>query len=163
MSVLDAPGRLKADAAALLDAGKAASREYKGLRGSFFNLLASDLSLASAALLQGGLLLFVALLTLGTAWLVGMAMVVAGLHDSAGLSWQMALAATLLLNLLVAIITGLMARQALAFADLGATRRQISAWFARERAEQAEKSQRAAAEAEASATGAVPGATGPGA
>ena len=128
MTALDAAERLKQDVGALLDAGRTAARDYGGVGVSFRQLLLADLSLARLALIRGLVFLLVCAIAIGTAWAVGMTMLVVGLHAT-GLSWLMALLLPLALSLAIAWVAWSSAQKSLAMADLDATRRQLSYWF----------------------------------
>ena len=127
-SGLEAAERLKQDVGSLLEAGRSVAREYGSIGGSFRRLLLSDISLARVALIRGLVFLMLCALMVGTGWVVAMAMLVVGLHES-GLHWLYALLVPLVLSVLVAWYAWIAARKALAFADLDATRRQLAAWF----------------------------------
>jgi hypothetical protein len=127
-SGVDAAERLKRDVGSLLEAGRTVAREYGTVGGSFRKLLLSDISLARIAIVRGMVFLLLTTVMGGTAWAVGMAMLVVGLHQS-GLSWLLALLVPLVLSSLIARYAWIAARKALAFADLDATRRQLAAWF----------------------------------
>ena len=128
MSAVEAAERLKQDVGSLLAAGRAVAREYGEVGGSFRRLVLSDISLARVALIRGLVFLLLCALMAGTGWLVSMIMLVIGLHQL-GLGWLLALLAPLLISVGVARYTWGVARKALAFADLDATRRQLAAWF----------------------------------
>lgn len=128
MSALDAAERLKQDAASLLEAGRNVAREYQGAGSSFRRLVLSDLALARVALIRGLVFLLLCTLTGGTAWVTLMVMLVVGLQEL-GLTWLASLSVPLVLSLGVAWYAWRVARKALAFADLDATRRQMAAWF----------------------------------
>lgn len=128
MSAVEAAERLKQDVTSLLAAGRSVAREYGEVGGSFRRLVLSDISLARVALIRGLVFLLLCALMAGTGWLVSMIMLVIGLHQM-GLAWLLALLAPLLISVGVARYTWGVARKALAFADLDATRRQLAAWF----------------------------------
>jgi hypothetical protein len=88
----------------------------------------SDLALARVALIRGLVFLLLCTLTGGTAWVTLMVMLVVGLQEL-GLTWLASLSVPLVLSLGVAWYAWRVARKALAFADLDATRRQMAAWF----------------------------------
>ena len=129
---MSAPGeaaeRLKRDVGSLLDAGRSVASNYAQVGGSFRRLVLSDLSLARVALIRGLVFLVLCALMTGTGWLVAMVMLVLGMHQL-GLSWQLALLVPLVLSSLVARYAWRVARKALAFADMDATRRQLASWF----------------------------------
>jgi hypothetical protein len=127
-SGLDAAERLKSELGSLLDAGRDVAREYGAAGGSFRRLVLSDISLARVALIRGLVFLLLCLIMAGTAWAAAMVMLVVGLNQ-AGLSLLLSLLIPLLVSLGVARYAWGVARKALAFADLDATRRQLSAWF----------------------------------
>ena len=128
MSAQDAAERLKQDVGSLLEAGRTVAREYGSAGSSFRQLVLSDISLARVALIRGLVFLLLCALTGGSAWVVAMTMLVIGLHQL-GLSWLMSLLVPLLISLAVARYAWGVARKALAFADLDATRRQLASWF----------------------------------
>lgn len=128
MSALDAADRLKEDVGTLLDAGRSVAREYGSVGTSFRKLVLSDFSLARVALIRGLVFLLLCALTAGTAWISAMVMLVIGLQ-MLGLPWLLALLVPLLASLGLARYAWGVARKALAFADLDATRRQLAAWF----------------------------------
>jgi hypothetical protein len=129
---MSAPGeaaeRLKRDVSSLLDAGRSVASNYAQVGGSFRRLVLSDFSLARVALIRGLVFLVLCALMAGTGWLVAMVMLVLGVHQL-GLSWLLALLVPLILSTLVARYAWGVARKALAFADMDATRRQLSTWF----------------------------------
>ena len=125
---LDAADRLKGELGSLLDAGRAVAREYGAAGGSFRRLVLSDISLARVALIRGLVFLLLCLVMVGTAWGTAMVLLVLGLHQ-AGLSLLVSLCIPLVVSLVIARYAWGVARKALAFADLDATRRQLAAWF----------------------------------
>lgn len=129
---MSAPGeaaeRLKRDVSSLLDAGRSVASNYAQVGGSFRRLVLSDLSLARVALIRGLVFLVLCALMAGTGWLVAMVMLVLGMHEL-GLNWMVALLVPLIVSLLVARYAWGVARKALAFADMDATRRQLATWF----------------------------------
>jgi hypothetical protein len=127
-SGLDAAERLKSELGSLLDAGRDVAREYGAAGGSFRRLVLSDISLARVALIRGLVFLLLCLIMAGTAWATAMVMLVVGLNQ-AGLSLLLSLLIPLLVSLGVARYAWGVARKALAFADMDATRRQMAAWF----------------------------------
>jgi hypothetical protein len=128
MSALDAAERLKQDLGSLLEAARTVAREYASVGGSFRRLLLSDFSLARVALIRGLIFLLLCALTAGTAWVVAMVMLVVGMHQL-GLAWLLSLLVPLVVSLGVARYAWFVARKALAFTDMDATRRQLAAWF----------------------------------
>jgi len=128
MSALDAAERLKEDVSTVLDAGRATAREYGAAGASFRKLLLSDIALARVALIRGLVFLLLCALMAGTAWVAAMMMLVVGLN-SLGLPMLSALLVPLVASGGAAYYAWTVARKALAFADLDATRRQLSAWF----------------------------------
>ena len=127
-SGVDAAERLKSELGSLLEAGRSVAREYGAAGGSFRRLQLSDNSLARVALIRGLVFLLLCVIMVGTAWATAMVLLVVGLQQ-AGLPWLLALAAPLLVSLGIARYAWGVARKALAFADLDATRRQLAAWF----------------------------------
>ena len=128
MSALDAAERLKQDVGTLLNASRDMAREYGAVATSFRKLALSDLSLARVALIRGLVFLLLCALMVGTAWVAAMVFLVVGLKQ-AGLPWLVSLLVPILCSAAVAYYAWVVARKALAFADLDATRRQLAAWF----------------------------------
>ncbi len=128
MPALDAAERLKQDVSALLEAGRGVAREYATAGSSFRRLVLADISLARVALIRGLVFLLLGALMLGTAWVTMMVMVVIALTQT-GMSLLWALFIPLALSLCVAWYAWHVARKALAFADLDATRRQLAIIF----------------------------------
>ena len=128
MSALEAAERLKEDVSTVLDAGRTTAREYGAAGASFRKLLLSDIALARVALIRGLVFLLLCALMAGTAWVAAMVMVVVGLNWL-GLHLFWALLIPLSASAGAAWYAWIVARKALAFADLDATRRQLSAWF----------------------------------
>jgi hypothetical protein len=125
---LEAVDRLREDAHAILDAGRTVVREYGGAGDAFRRLLLSDIALARVALIRGMVFLMLCTLMAGTAYAGITIMLVLGLQ---------ALGVPLILAILVPVVISggaawwawHTARKALAFTDMDATRRQLSAWF----------------------------------
>jgi hypothetical protein len=128
MSALEAAERLKEDVSTVLDAGRTTAREYGAAGASFRKLLLSDIALARVALIRGLVFLLLCALMVGTAWVAAMVMLVLGLN-ALGLPILAALLVPLLASAGAGYYAWTVARKALAFADLDATRRQLSAWF----------------------------------
>jgi hypothetical protein len=128
MSAVEAAERLKEDVGQLLDAGRVAAREYGAAGATFRKLVLADISLARIALIRGLVFLLLCALMAGTTWATAMVMLVFGLQ-ALGLPWLAAMVVPLLASAGVAWYAWVVARKALAFADLDATRRQLSAWF----------------------------------
>ncbi len=128
MPALDAAERLKQDVSALLEAGRGVAREYATAGSSFRRLVLSDISLARVALIRGLVFLLLAALMLGTAWVAAMVIIIVALNQ-AGISLLWALFIPLAISLAVAWYGWHVARKALAFADLDATRRQLAVIF----------------------------------
>ena len=128
MSALDAAERLKEDVSQLLDAGRDAAREYGAAGASLRKLVLTDIALARIALIRGLVFLLLCALMAGTAWVALMVGIVVGLWQL-GLPWLVALLVPLLASVGVGWYAWLVARRALAFADLDASRRQLAAWF----------------------------------
>ena len=127
MAALDAAERLKEDVSQLLDAGRTAAREYGAAGASLRRLFFTDLSLARTALIRGLVFLLLCALMAGTAWVALMVGIVVGLWQL-GLPWLVSLLVPLLASLGVGWYAWVVARKALAFADLDATRRQLANW-----------------------------------
>lgn len=128
MPALDAAERLKQDVSALLEAGRGVAREYATAGSSFRRLVLSDISLARVALIRGLVFLLLGALMVGTAWVAMMVMIVIALTQT-GMSLLWALFIPLVLSLGIAWYAWHVARKALAFADLDATRRQLAIIF----------------------------------
>jgi hypothetical protein len=128
MSALDAAERLKEDVSTLLEAGRTTAREYGAAGASFRKLVLSDIALARVALIRGLVFLFITALMAGTAWVTAMVLIVLGLN-ALGLNILVALLVPLVASGAAAWYAWRTAERALAFADLDATRRQLSAWF----------------------------------
>lgn len=124
----DAAERLKQDVGSLLAAGRDIAREYGVIGTSFRQLVLSDIALARVALIRGLVFLLLCALMVGTAWVTAMVMLVVGMKQL-GLPWLAALAIPVLVSAIVARFAWGVARKALAFADLDATRRQMASWF----------------------------------
>jgi hypothetical protein len=128
MSALDAAERLKEDVSTLLDAGRSTAREYGAAGASFRKLVLSDIALARVALIRGLVLLLLASLMGGTAWVAAMVMIVVGINKL-GLDLLWALLIPLVCSSAAAWYAWTISRRTIAFADLDATRRQLAAWF----------------------------------
>ncbi len=128
MSALEAADKLKDDVSSMLAAGRSVAREYGSAGTSLRKLVKSDLSLARVALIRGLVFLLLTALMAGTGWIVVMVMLVLGLHQL-GLPWLLALLVPLLVSAGVGRYAWRVARKALAFADMDATRRQFASWF----------------------------------
>lgn len=128
MSAVEAAERLKEDVGQLLDAGRIAAREYGAAGVSFRKLLMADISLARSALIRGLVFLLLCALMAGTTWAAAMVILVVGLHEL-GAHWLLALLVPLAASAGVGWYAWVVARKALAFADLAATRRQLAGWF----------------------------------
>jgi len=128
MSALEAAERLKEDVSSVLDAGRTTAREYGAAGASFRKLLLSDVALARVALIRGLVFLLLCALMAGTAWVAAMVMLVVGLN-ALGMPLWLAPLLPLAASAGVGWYAWTVARKALAFADLDATRRQLSAWF----------------------------------
>ena len=127
-SGLDAAERLKSELGSLVEAGRTVAREYGQAGGLFRRLVLADIALARTALIRGLVFLLLCLIMVGTAWATAMVILVLGMQQL-GLSLLVSLAIPLLVSLVVARYAWGVARKALAFADMDATRRQLSAWF----------------------------------
>src|SRR6188472_841796 len=125
MSALDAAERLKEDVSTLLDAGRTTAREYGAAGASFRKLVLSDIALARVALIRGLVFLLLAALLGGTAWVALMCLIVIGLN-TVGLHLLWALLVPLVASGGAAWYAWTIARRTIAFADLDATRRQLS-------------------------------------
>lgn len=128
MSAVEAAERLKRDAESLLKTGRSLAGEYGRIGTSFRRLLLSDISLARVALIRGLVFLLLCALMVGTMWICAMVMLVVGLHQL-GLPWVASPLLPLLASAAVGRYAWGVARKALAFADLDATRRQLADWF----------------------------------
>jgi hypothetical protein len=125
---IEAVDRLRQDAHDLLDAGRTVVREYGGAGDAFRRLVLSDIALARVALIRGLVFLLLCMVMAGSAYALVAVGVVVGLT-------KLGVPVLLALLLPAAISGGIAwwawhtARKALAFADLDATRRQLSLWF----------------------------------
>lgn len=128
MSALEAAARVKRDVESLLAASGSLAGEYGRIGTSFRKLVLSDIALARVALIRGLVFLLLCALMVGTIWVCAMVMLVIGLHEL-GLPWVGAPLLPLLASAAVARYAWGVARKALAFADLDATRRQLADWF----------------------------------
>jgi hypothetical protein len=124
----EAVDRLREDAHALLDAGRTVVREYGGAGDAFRRLVLSDIALARVALIRGLVFLLLCMLMVGTAYAFLTILVVYALQG-AGVPLWVALLVPIVASAAVAWYAWHVARKALAFADLDATRRQLAAWF----------------------------------
>ena len=125
---LDAAERLKNELGSLLEAGREVAREYGAAGGSFRRLVLSDISLARVALIRGLVFLLLCMIMAGTAWAATMVLLVVALNQ-AGLSLIVSLLIPLLVSAGIGRYAWGVARKALAFADMDATRRQLAGWF----------------------------------
>lgn len=125
---VEAVDRLKADAQALLDAGRTVVREYGGAGDAFRRLVLSDIALARVALIRGLVFLLLCMIMAGTAYALLTVGLVYGLI-SFGVPWWGALLVPVLISAGIARHAWHVARKALAFTDMDATRRQLSTWF----------------------------------
>ena len=128
MSALEAAERIKQDVESLLTTSRSLAGEYGRIGSSFRKLVLSDIALARVALIRGLVFLLLCALMVGTMWICAMVMLVIGLHQL-GLPWVGAPMLPLLASAAVARYAWGVARKALAFADLDATRRQMADWF----------------------------------
>jgi hypothetical protein len=125
---VEAVDRLKRDAQALLDAGRTVVREYGGAGDAFRRLVLSDIALARVALIRGLVFLLLAMLMIGTTYAFATILLVYVLTEVGVPMWG-ALLVPIVVSAVVARYAWHVARKALAFADLDATRRQLAAWF----------------------------------
>lgn len=125
---LEAVERLREDAQAVLDAGRTVVREYGGAGDSFRRLVLSDIALARVALIRGMVFLMLCTLMAGTAYAFLTILVVYTLNET-GVPLWMALIVPIVASAGAAWYAWHRARQALAFTDMDATRRQLAAWF----------------------------------
>jgi hypothetical protein len=125
---VEAVDRLKQDAEALLDAGRTVVREYGGAGDAFRRLVLSDIALARVALIRGLVFLLLCMLMVGTAYALLMILLVYGMTQAGAPVWA-ALLLPILVSAGIARHAWHVARKALAFADLDATRRQLASWF----------------------------------
>lgn len=125
---IEAVDRLRQDAHNLLDAGRTVVREYGGAGDAFRRLVLSDIALARVALIRGLVFLLVCMLMAGTAYAGLTIMLVLGLQQL-GVPIVLAILVPVVVSGAVAWWAWHVARKALAFTDMDATRRQLSAWF----------------------------------
>lgn len=128
MSALEAAERVKQDVESLLTTSRSLAGEYGRIGTSFRKLVLSDIALARVAFIRGLVFLLLCALMVGTMWVCVMVMLVIGLHQL-GLPWVGAPLLPLLASAAVARYAWGVARKALAFTDLDATRRQLADWF----------------------------------
>jgi hypothetical protein len=128
MSAADAAERLKEDVTNLLESGRTTAREYGAAGASLRRLFFTDLALARFALVRGLVLLLIAMVLGGTAWVAAMVMIVVGLWQL-HLPWLVALLIPLAASAVAGYYAWKHAQRAFAFADMDATRRQLAAWF----------------------------------
>lgn len=128
MSALEAAEQLKRDVESLLSTSRSLAGEYGRVGGAFRKLVLSDIALARVALIRGLVFLLLCALMVGTMWICAMVMLVVGLN-MLGLPWVAAPLLPLLASAAVGRYAWRVARKALAFADLDATRRQMADWF----------------------------------
>ncbi|MBS0195004.1 MAG: hypothetical protein JSR34_12275 [Proteobacteria bacterium] len=122
------PAPLNESARAVYAAARGLAGAWGGHAGALRRLLVADLALAKSALAQGLLLLVVAGVALGTAWLLLVLLAVWGLHRG-GLDWGWAMGIPLLASAALGAGAVLLALRALKQADLQASRRQLAAWW----------------------------------
>ena len=125
---VEAVERLRQDAHNLLDAGRTVVREYGGAGDAFRRLVLSDIALARVALIRGLVFLLLCMLMAGTAYAGVTLMLVLGLQ-LLGVPLILAILVPVVLSAAAGWYAWHRARQALAFTDMDATRRQLSAWF----------------------------------
>ncbi len=121
-------GKIGEDAQAVLDAARATAGAYAGSFKALRQLLAADAGLAREALVQALILLLVATVMSGTAYLLVTALVVSGLRYL-GAPWPLAIFLPFLLSVIVAALALVRARTVLTYADFQATRRQLKRGF----------------------------------
>ena len=125
---VEAVERLREDAHGLLDAGRTVVREYGSAGDAFRRLVLSDIALARVGLIRGLVYLLLAMLMGGTAYAGLTIMLVLGLNQL-GVPLLAALLVPIVASAAVAWWAWHVARKALAFTDMDATRRQLAAWF----------------------------------
>ena len=123
-----APPPLTESARSVYEAARYVADAWGGSFAALRRLLVADLALARTALVQGLVLLFVAAILLGTAWVLLMVLVVWAMHH-AGLGWGWAIGVPLLLSIALGAFVFWRAACALELADLDASRRQLTLWF----------------------------------
>ncbi len=109
-----------------------AARNVAGAWGGNFaalrRLLVADVALARVAVIRGVVLLFAAAILFGTAWAMLTALVVWGIHAT-GAGWMVALAVPLVVSAILGAFAYRHAAKSLHYADLDASRRQLTMWF----------------------------------
>ena len=125
---VEAVERLREDAHALLDAGRTVVREYGGAGDAFRRLVLSDIALARIGLIRGLVYLMLATLMAGTAYAL-LTILLVYVLSQAGVPVWLALVVPIVASAGAAWYAWHVARKALAFTDLDATRRQLAAWF----------------------------------
>jgi hypothetical protein len=125
---IEAVDRLREDAHGLLDAGRTVVREYGSAGDAFRRLVLSDIALARVALIRGLVFLLLCMLTAGTAYAL-LTILLVYVLTQAGVPVWAALMLPILISAGIAFHAWHVARKALAFTDMDATRRQLSSWF----------------------------------
>jgi hypothetical protein len=101
---------------------------WSGTFGALRRLLVADIALAREAVIRGVVLLCLAAVLFGTAWLLLATLAVWGLYE-AGAGWGFALAVPLVVSAVLGGFAFWQAARTLRLADLDASRRQLTLWF----------------------------------
>jgi hypothetical protein len=119
---------LTESARAVFEAARTLASALGGNFAALRRLLAADLALARAALIQALVLLFAVAILFGTAWVLLTVLAVYGMH-AAGLGWGLAIVGPMLVSVVLGVFAIRRAIRMLQIADLDASRRQWTLWF----------------------------------
>ena len=119
---------LTESARSVYDAARNVAGAWSGTFGALRRLLVADIALAREAVIRGVVLLCLAAILFGSAWLMLTALAVWGLHE-AGTGWAIALAVPLVVSAILGGIAFWHAASTLRLADLDTSRRQLTLWF----------------------------------
>ncbi|HTA64111.1 MAG TPA: hypothetical protein VK753_01285 [Xanthomonadaceae bacterium] len=123
------PPPLTESARSVYEAARQVAAAWGGQFAALRRLLAADFALARTALVQGLVLLFVAAILFGTAWVLLTVLAVWAMH-SAGLGWALSIGLPLLLSTALGTLAIWHASRALKLADMEASRHEVSQWVA---------------------------------
>ena len=119
---------LTESARAVYEAARTVASALGGNVSALRRLIAADLALARAAVVEGIVLLAAVAVLFGTAWALLTTLVVYGLHK-AGVPWVFAMAVPLLVSSALGAVAAWRAKNAIRHADMDASRRQFTLWF----------------------------------
>jgi uncharacterized membrane protein YqjE len=122
------PPPLTESARSVFDAAHNIAGAWGGTFTALRRLLVADLALAKTALVHGLVLLLVAAILFGTAWVLLTAFAVWALHK-AGIGWGFSIGVPFILSVTLGALFFWRAAKALRLADLDASRRQLTLWF----------------------------------